>query len=389
MKALIGSLRSLASRIFLRGWLFRFWVCRKVAKVATLYSQRLLVASQSAVPVDAPRVISSGERLEKLLFITDGIWEKRELLPELSRVCEITFVDVHPLILADGGGERLPAERVLGELTPLKKIRFDAVLVYLRSTLLSPELIEFLKANWSCPKIGLNLDCKTTFDHFGVFRREAGGYRDWAGAFDCNLTNAKAMVDGYAAAGFNCLYLPTGYHYNPAIHRLPTKADFGIPISFIGSWKPDRQLVIDQLRRRGIEVRVFGGGWGGQSFVADGWKIYQKSQLNLGIGYNTPGGRITNLKNRDFECPGAGGCYLTTYDWELAGQFDIGREILCYRDLDEVVELYAHYRRRPDACLKIGQAGFERCRRDHTWEQRFRQVFGQMGFKPGKEFTLR
>jgi hypothetical protein len=298
----------------------------------------------------------------------------------------VTLVDVHSLIVPDTGAsrERLPFERIMAELVPYHKAAFDCILVYLRGTLLSTELTDFLRTNWRCPLIGLNLDCKTTFEDYGVFRREPEGYCHWAGAFDCNLTNAKAMVDVYNARGFNCLYLPTGYHYNPAIHQLQDAAAFEHGISFVGSCKPDRKWVVEHLREIGIDVRVFGGGWEGQPFVQDAWRIYQKSQLNLGIGYNVADTRITNLKNRDFECPGTGACYLTTYDWELAGLFDIGKEILCYRSMDDLAELYSYYIRRPEECRRIASAGYERCRREHTWEQRFRKVFGELGFTPGK-----
>ena len=30
--------------------------------------------------------------------------------------------------------------------------------------------------------------------------------------------------------------------------------------------------------------------------------------------------------------PCVGACYLTTYHWELAEMFEIGKEILCYRN---------------------------------------------------------
>ena len=71
---------------------------------------------------------------------------------------------------------------------------------------------------------------------------------------------------------------------------------------------------------------------------------------------------------------------MTTYNWELALHFDIGREILCYRSVEELVELFSYYRRRPEACRAIGAAGRERCLRDHTWERRFRGVFQHLGF---------
>jgi len=197
------------------------------------------------------------------------------------------------------------------------------------------------------------------------------------------------MIDVYTMAGLNCLYLPTGYHYDPAVHAVRTDSNFQIGISFVGSCKPDRKILIEQLKQIGIDVKLFGQGWNGQPFIKEGWRVYQQSQLNLGIGYNVPAARFTNLKNRDFECPGAGGCYLTTYDWELADLFEIGKEILCYRSLDDLVELYTYYIRRPEDCLRIATAGFDRARRDHTWEQRFRRAFKSLGFNLSSEAQQR
>ena len=323
------------------------------------------------------------DHLRKLLFICDNMWEERELLPELRKICEVTFVDVHPNVERPGGApfEKLAHAPVEARLTEAAQEKFDAAIVYLRSTLLTPELVGLIKHMWRCPVIGLNLDCKTTFKNYNVFRGAPVNYRARAGLFDCNLTNARAMLDVYAAAGLPAVYLPTGYHYDPAAQKPPTEAKFEIPFSFVGSWKPEREELIEKLCRIGIPIQVFGGGWNGAPFMRDAWRIYQRSQLNLGIGYNVPAARFTNLKNRDFECPGSGGCYLTTFDWELAGLFDIGKEILCYRSTDDLVELYTYYIRRPEECLRIAKAGFERCMQEHTWEQRFRRAFEQLGFK--------
>lgn len=381
-KSALSRLRTFAASTLLQGWIFHVWVGWKTGKLVALYKRLLVQTSRSTVKLDSPRAVAPREPLQKLLLIADAMWEKRELLPELSRICAVTFVDVHPHIKADAATaeECLPAEHITRQLDAFRKEPYDCMLVYLRSSLLSKELIGFLRTNWSCPLLGLNMDCKTTFEDYKVFRRDPDGYRHWAHVFDCNLTNAKIMSDVYAAAGFNCLYVPTGYHFDPAIHKLRKDADFEIGISFVGSCKPERKQIVEHLKGLGIDVELFGGGWAGQGFVKDGWQIYQKSQLNLGIGYNVPDMRFTNLKNRDFECPGAGGCYLTTFDWELADLFEIGKEILCYRSIDELPELYTYYIRRPQDCLRIAAAGFDRCRRDHTWEQRFRKVFSKLGF---------
>jgi spore maturation protein CgeB len=49
--------------------------------------------------------------------------------------------------------------------------------------------------------------------------------------------------------------------------------------------------------------------------------------------------------------------------------------------MEELIEMYAWYVRRPEDCLKIGRAGWRRARAEHTWEQRFRKLFEQTGFQ--------
>lgn len=385
-KQALNSLRMAVRDRLLSGKARKLWVERKTDKLVSDYRVALLASTHAnGKPVTEKPAFQAVDKLSRLLFICDNMWEGRELVPELRRICEVDFIDIHPLIACnpENGHEYLPFAPVASLLKPLESAPFDCLLVYLRSSLQSAELLELLRRKWKCPVIGLNLDCKTTFVDYNVFNTNITNYKKWAGSFDANLTNARAMVDVYAASGFRCLYLPTGFHFDPAIHRLNPAPSYEIPISFVGSCKPERAKVIEQMHGMGIPVQVFGGGWEGQPFIKDAWRVFQQSQLNLGIGYNVPDTRITNLKNRDFECPGSGGCYLTTYDWELGELFEIGREILCYRGMDDIAELYSYYRRRPEECARIAARGFERCRRDHTWEQRFRKIFAELGFKTG------
>jgi spore maturation protein CgeB len=76
-----------------------------------------------------------------------------------------------------------------------------------------------------------------------------------------------------------------------------------------------------------------------------------------------------------------GACYLTTYHWELPLHWELGAEILCYRNIEELIEMYSWYGKRPEVCLKIAQAAWRRAVAEHTWERRFRKIFEQSGFK--------
>ena len=108
----------------------------------------------------------------------------------------------------------------------------------------------------------------------------------------------------------------------------------------------------------------------------------KRSQLNLGIGYALASARIANAKGRDIECPGTGACYLTTYHWELAEMFEIGKEVLCYRNVEELIELHSYYGKRPDACLAIARAAHRRAHAEHTWEMRLRALVRDLGLNP-------
>jgi hypothetical protein len=369
-------------RIFLKGFLFEGWLSVRSTVFASRYARLLVSTSKSQFSESRVPIRAKTEHLRHLLFIAENMWERRELLPELRKICEVDFVDVREArVTPDAFHEHLDVHRITQKLLSLKCVNYDLILVYLRSGLLSEGLLSFLRQTWSAPLVGLNLDDKTNFEHLEIFRRTDQPYRAWASQFDCNFSNAQSMIELYHARGLPCLYVPTGFHYDSS--RLPTTDNFRYQTSFVGSYKPERGRLIRSLKRLGIEVAVFGAGWKNPRFVDDGWTIYSASQINLGIGYNINDKQVTNLKNRDFECPGAGGCYLTTFDWELADLFRVGEEILCYRDIHDLAEIWAFYVRRPERCRQIAEAGRRRAIGEHTWQIRFQNAFFALGFRCG------
>ena len=75
----------------------------------------------------------------------------------------------------------------------------------------------------------------------------------------------------------------------------------------------------------------------------------------------------------------SGGFYMVEYMEELEEFFKIGAEVVCYtspEDLADKIKYYLHHEAEREA---IRKAGYERCLRDHTWQQRFNKVFEQIG----------
>jgi spore maturation protein CgeB len=166
---------------------------------------------------------------------------------------------------------------------------------------------------------------------------------------------------------------------NPKIFQ-PMDVEKTVDVCFIGQRYGARGRLIDALRAAGIEVVCFGAGWGTLP-ISDQEKVamYSRAKINLGIGGTGVSERMTCIKGRDFEVPAAGGLYLTSYNPELTCLYEIGKEILCYSNEIDCVEIVRYYLERPGEAKRIADAGRARCLRDHTWEVRFRELFEWMG----------
>jgi spore maturation protein CgeB len=122
---------------------------------------------------------------------------------------------------------------------------------------------------------------------------------------------------------------------------------------------------------------------GGVLTDSDMIEMYSRSKINL--GFSTCGAtheteeRIVQVRLRDFEVPMSGGFYLVEYMEELEEFFDIGKEIVCYADPQDLVEKIRYYLEHEDQREEIRKAGYERAVRNHTWHNRFQMAFKQMG----------
>lgn len=209
------------------------------------------------------------------------------------------------------------------------------------------------------------------------------GQRPLIGAVDVHLTNSREIVRWYTSEGVPAYFMPQGV--NPKIFR-PMNVEKTIQVCFIGQRYGMRGKLVDALHAAGVNVVCFGNGWGTRS-ISDNEKVemYSRARINLGIGGTGVSERMTCIKGRDFEVPAAGGLYLTTYNPELMSLYDIGKEILCYLNEIDCVEIVRYYLEQPEETEAIAVAGHARCLRDHTWEVRFRDLFEWMGLVTGDD----
>lgn len=365
----------------MRSW----WIQRKTNQIEGAYLKAITTESESSPrseEITAPERPRLETKLRRALFIGDCMWEAEQLFPEIRKICHLDVLDLRtPLCSAPD-----PRQSVVTAIEAYAKATRDAepdlILFYLRPSLLSEEAFEVIRKRWSCPLLGMNLDDRVEFFPYGILRSGNDNYERWIHSFDVNLTSSLTAVDWYRARGAEVRHLPQGFCPDPRFVHAPVEADFAHSLSFVGSWKPERGDLIARLTEHGIQPAIFGAGWPNSRWADDAQAVFRGSQLNLGIGYALASARIANAKGRDIECPAVGACYLTTYHWELSQLFEIGKEVLCYRNAEELIELIGFYTRRPDACLAIARAAHRRAHQEHTWEIRLRSLFKDLGFKP-------
>ena len=380
---LVSLARSWLARLLLRGRLLDWWALRRGRQWDAAYRAELTKKLETPIaPVPLPDFAAS-EKLRQILLIADCQWEQNDLAPELARMAETRLLNLRPMLkgVAQGPPSLAAVTAAVRQFAEdNRSLAPDVILLYLRPALLSDEVFDLLRRRWKCPLFGMSLDDRLEFFPYGTFAARNDDYGRWATKFDLNITNCLPAVEWYHQRGAASIYSPQGVHLTPDL-TMPASADFKYKIGFLGSKKVERTAMIEELRRAGILVSLFGSGWPGSQWVDNANAVFRRTQINLGIGWASPSLALTTIKGRDFECPGVGACYLTTYSWELPLHWELGREILCYRSIEELIEMYGWYGKRPEVCLKIAQAAWRRASAEHTWEHRFRKIFQQTGFK--------
>ena len=218
------------------------------------------------------------------------------------------------------------------------------------------------------------------------------------------LTNFPFVRDFYRSAGLRAEVLPYSFHADIA-ERVGTLERI-YPLTFAGSLVVRSDLHVRRLRLVGelakrfpLTVRATGSilqwkwtertqrrrlrhfHWG------EAMDIHRLGRANLGAVHGLPMYRffgqslvtfnvhIDNARNvasnmRLFEATGMGACLLTDGADGMEDYFEPDREVVLYGSRSEAVEKARWLFDNPEKARAIGDAGFQRTMRDHTFEKR-------------------
>lgn len=189
-------------------------------------------------------------------------------------------------------------------------------------------------------------------------------------------------------------------------------------VSFVGRASGRRRLMVDRLRDAGLRVAVFGSGWNSGRLTHAGMvRLIAESRINLNFSEIDPASDAGPLQRGAHrlwqavrQCPGArrwtsssaerspmprqinarvfevcaAGGFLLMQDAPCLHEYLIpDREVATFHDEGDLVDRVRHYLAREPQRRAIAEAGCRRVRRDHTYEQRFRSLFRQIGLAEG------
>ena len=219
-------------------------------------------------------------------------------------------------------------------------------------------------------------------------------WREIAQFFDFVFTIQRgACIEQIKAAGAGQVhYLPTAC--DPEIHRpveLSTeeRERWGSLVSFVGAGYHNRQQMFANFANQ--PFKIWGTEWplcrpfdslvqeGGRRIAVDEYvKIFNATDINVNLHSSAEKNGVDPygdfLNPRTFELAACGAFQLVDEREYLAECFTPGEEIVTFNGLQDLQNKIEYYSQRPDERIAIAARARERVLRDHTYEQRLRQL---------------
>jgi glycosyltransferase involved in cell wall biosynthesis len=315
-------------------------------------------------------------------------WERHNLAPALRELGDLTWYDWH----AEDGYDQYAGDwhrsdwgrrgKAAMNLVLLERVQethkrtpLDVFYGYLCGRLVFPAYITAIREHLGIPTLNMTLDDKT-HRYSALEPTGFAGMVDIASAFDLCWTSDPTALEWYAEHGARAIYLPAGA--NPGVFA-PRECSRNPSVLFVGKNYGRRAEIVQGLQDAGVDVRPYGQGWpngplGTEAMV----EAMNRAAITIGIS-ETADPALLSLKARDFEAPMCGAFYLAQANPELAAHYEIGQEIVTWKDVPDLADKCRHYLAHPQEAEAIRRRGAERARREHTWRRRFEDAFGALG----------
>lgn len=110
----------------------------------------------------------------------------------------------------------------------------------------------------------------------------------------------------------------------------------------------------------------------GEVWGRDMYKVLMQSKMTINRHINVAGKYANNM--RLFEATGSGTMLLTDNKVNVGDFFEIGKEIVVYKDASDLVKKIKYYTKHSKERNRIAKAGQDRTLKDHTYELRMKKM---------------
>lgn len=192
-----------------------------------------------------------------------------------------------------------------------------------------------------------------------------------------SLTSAPECVTWYKKEGCPASFFPEASDPN-IFHPFPELPKI-YDVCFVGAKYGIREKIVLALEEAGISVAKYGQGWGRGRISVDAVpRLFAQSKIVLGVGTIGHCKNFYALKMRDFDGPMSGSFYLTHANPDLDMVYNVGKEIVTYKDVEDCLYKTKYYLENEREREQIAIAGYERAYQEHTWDRRFSILFEQL-----------
>jgi spore maturation protein CgeB/glycosyltransferase involved in cell wall biosynthesis/SAM-dependent methyltransferase len=211
----------------------------------------------------------------------------------------------------------------------------------------------------------------------------------WVNHYNFALTQCHEAYSEFIKKGHHNVIM-TQWGCNTDLYY-PVEGDKKYDVTFVGQPYLGRPDMIAFLKDNGISVNVWGAGW--ENFpklrdIAYGFlphfkmlENFSSSRIVLGMAWCSADGTTPQIKGRLFEYAGCRAFQITNYDKRVTEYFEENKEIVFYRNKDDLVDKIGYYLKHEDERNSISESAYNRVLKEHTWDLRFQHIFEEMTTK--------
>ncbi|QKF78373.1 hypothetical protein CP964_11390 [Arcobacter defluvii] len=209
-------------------------------------------------------------------------------------------------------------------------------------------------------------------------------HKNIANKFDHLFYTDSFFLDEGKIFGFpSGSYLPLAVNENIFFDKNKRREEF---LLFIASYTKERLEFLRQINS--IKLKLIGAKWQ-KNLLKNNIKYidknidikqvaeeYNSSQFILNIKHEH--NVVNGLNMRTFEAIAAGGCLLQDYVKDIEINFEIGKNILVYHNIEELNELILRMKKDKFMMNNIINNGKEHILREHTYKNRVNKILEQL-----------